>query len=868
MTGPYTFWVAADDSAELWLSSDDSILNRSRIATIPTYVNPREWTRTPAQQSAPIMLIGGRRYFIEALHKESTGGDHLAVAWQVPGRTLEVIPGTYLSPPPPPAPIVSLTSTPASGASVPGPAAITLSATASSSAAPIAKVEFLNNGVYVGEAALSPYTLALGSVRAGTYVLTARAVDSAGSTTVSNSVTITVTGTQGGGTGSILREYWPGIGTGSLVSDLTSVAGFPTSPSGTGTLTLFEAPSNWGDAYGQRVRGLLYPPISGLYRFWIASDDSSELWLSTDDAPSTRVKIASLTGATGPRNWTAYASQASVPIYLASGQKYYIEALHKEATGSDNLAVAWLRPGGALEVIPGAYLSLPNTPPSVQIASPAPGTSFTAPASIPITVYAADPDGTIAKVEFFQGVTKLGETTVSPFSFTWGSVPVGTYSVTARATDNGGAVRTSRPVAVVVRSSAAAISSLVVSPVSVPGGAVALGIVTLNAGAPSGGALVTLTSSPPGLVTIPASVSVPAGATAATFPIATTSVASSTVVTITATYGGSLPATLTLTPATVDTPSVAISCPTSGALFPAGFSVPLSVSTSATRGILKVEYYANADTTPFATGTISPYSATYTIPAGLPEGTTFPIRAKVYDLTGVSSETAVTIAVVTGDVFAVDTTVFADDPTHDYGTLIVTGGTTTLIGSHPLARLIVLSGARVLQVSAVPTVPDSLSLVVSGALYVACGGSIDASGRGYPNNTSYPGAVLPGDATGGSHLGYGGLQNNPLGSTYGSVYRPQEAGGGAGNGGPGGGIVRITSGSLTLDGAIRANGDKGTSDRTGAGGSVWVTTGAFSGAGTISPYSATYTIPAGLPEGTTFPIRAKVYDLTGVSSET
>ena len=77
-------------------------------------------------------------------------------------------------------------------------------------------------------------------------------------------------------------------------------------------------------------------------------------------------------------------------------------------------------------------------------------------------------------------------------------------------------------------------------------------------------------------------------------------------------------------------------------------------------------------------------------------------------------------------------------------------------------------------------------------------------------------------------MGTAGLNTDPLGSTFGSVYRPQEAGGGAGNGSPtGGGIVRIQSASLTLTDAtsvIRANGGNN-SDRGGAGGSVWITTG-------------------------------------------
>jgi hypothetical protein len=149
------------------------------------------------------------------------------------------------------------------------------------------------------------------------------------------------------------------------------------------------------------------------------------------------------------------------------------------------------------------------------------------------------------------------------------------------------------------------------------------------------------------------------------------------------------------------------------------------------------------------------------------------------------------------------------------------------------AGLTVKAGATLTHL--VPAVGSAESLVInlSGVLTVEAGGAIDVSGRGYASNKSYPGATVPGDSTGGSHLGYGGLSTGPFGSTYGSVYRPQEAGGGGGNGGTGGGIVRIVAGSVVVDGAIRANGDTGGANRTGAGGTVWVTAASVGGAGSI-----------------------------------
>ncbi|MEO1652931.1 MAG: PA14 domain-containing protein, partial [Bacteroidota bacterium] len=63
--------------------------NAQLIAQVPGWSNPRQWTKYPEQQSLPISLIQGRKYYIFALQKEGTGLDNLAVGWQLPDNTLE-----------------------------------------------------------------------------------------------------------------------------------------------------------------------------------------------------------------------------------------------------------------------------------------------------------------------------------------------------------------------------------------------------------------------------------------------------------------------------------------------------------------------------------------------------------------------------------------------------------------------------------------------------------------------------------------------------------------------------------------------------------------------------------------------------------
>jgi hypothetical protein len=105
-----------------------------------------------------------------------------------------------------------------------------------------------------------------------------------------------------------------------------------------------------------------------------------------------------------------------------------------------------------------------NEPPTVSLTSPAAGQTFTAPATVPIAATAADPDGTIAKVDFYQGSTLLGTDTSSPYAYSWQNAAAGNYSITARATDDAGETTTSSPVGITVSTDSTPV--LVVSPLS------------------------------------------------------------------------------------------------------------------------------------------------------------------------------------------------------------------------------------------------------------------------------------------------------------------------------------------------------------------------------------------------------------------
>ena len=89
VTGAYTFWIASDDHSELRLGGGERPESAKQVAWVSSWTDPRQWTKEPNQQSAPINLQAGRRYYVEALMQQSSGGDNLAVRWQMPDGTFE-----------------------------------------------------------------------------------------------------------------------------------------------------------------------------------------------------------------------------------------------------------------------------------------------------------------------------------------------------------------------------------------------------------------------------------------------------------------------------------------------------------------------------------------------------------------------------------------------------------------------------------------------------------------------------------------------------------------------------------------------------------------------------------------------------------
>ena len=329
-TASYEFYLAADDHAELWLSTDSDPANLVKIANEPQWNGVRSFAGTDRRGKADtdkFSVIG------------SAAVDAVAEVLYVTGDTL------------------------------PDGAAVGDVKTAA-----VAAVAAVNDAAALATAlaaeinANSSDTSAKVTATAAAGVVTITAAEANDAITITTDLSFTPP-TPTTAVGSIAVRQYQGISGG--FDDFINDAKFPDSPDFEESVGYLEWPQsgdinvkpagNVEDNYGVQLKGFLHPPTTDDYQFAIASDDNSQLWLSTDADPANRVLIAQETGWQPVRGYQPVGDEATSEfISLEAGKAYYIEVLNKEGGGGDNVAVAWTT-GDAIvpDALPisGAYLS-------------------------------------------------------------------------------------------------------------------------------------------------------------------------------------------------------------------------------------------------------------------------------------------------------------------------------------------------------------------------------------------------------------------------------------------------------------------------------------------------------------------------------
>ncbi len=374
--------------------------------------------------------------------------------------TLMTVGAPTWSAPPNKAPTVSLT-TPTNGATFVAPATISIGANASDSDGTIIRVDFYQGTTLLGSRTAAPYAITWSGVAAGAYSLTAQAFDNSGGFKTSTAVSVTVTGA---------KVIIATPASGSMVyGGAVTVSGSFTGPTDSTVLV-----DNGNSTRLASLDGNAYTATIPIYvgantlRVVVArrdktSDSASVIVtgnanpLLTFTAPATTVfnapaSVNLVVDAASPagtvskvdffRNGTLLGTATTPPYqFLWSNVvagSYSVTATATDANGYTGSAYLPITVNG------------PNASPTVAMTAPANGASFTAPANITLTATASDSDGSITMVEFVQNGSVLGVSNIAPYGMIWSNVAPGSYTLSARATDNRSAVTTSAPVTITV----------------------------------------------------------------------------------------------------------------------------------------------------------------------------------------------------------------------------------------------------------------------------------------------------------------------------------------------------------------------------------------------------------------------------------
>ncbi|MFO0827650.1 MAG: HEAT repeat domain-containing protein [Phycisphaerales bacterium] len=161
------------------------------------------------------------------------------------------------------------------------------------------------------------------------------------------------------------REVWKNVAdAGSTNLETSPVFAKPADE--TDATRVFEGHGKYGNNYLQRVSGVIEPPQTGAYVFFVCSDDQSVLYLGSSDDPATKAKIAWVDGYASRGDWTSQESQASQPVMLEAGKRYYLEVRHAQGGGDNHVAAGWQRPDGTLERPIGSGTNRPLDAPIVR----------------------------------------------------------------------------------------------------------------------------------------------------------------------------------------------------------------------------------------------------------------------------------------------------------------------------------------------------------------------------------------------------------------------------------------------------------------------------------------------------------------------
>ncbi len=379
------------------------------------------------------------------------------------------------------APVVAL-AFPADGSFQVASSLIDLAASASDLDGSVVRVEFFDGSMSLATVQSAPWSWTWPGASVGRHAITARATDNRGATSTSATAYVTV-----GEAPNVVVTLPAGCSQVDGPLDLVLGADAASTSGAIVRVDFFDDTNLVGTAYGLPWRVTLAGAAAGTHSIIARATDShglaatSRASLVEVRAPNRRPTVSIMTPVDGARyalgSDISLAAVAADPDGTIAAVEYRLGAggaIIGRATSAP-YAVAWSgMASGTYALVAIAYDDRgdsttsaavtvtvnANVVPVVTLTSPAEGGTFVAPATIALAASASDTDGSVAKVEFYAGSILVGTATTAPFTSTWSNGIAGSYSISAKATDNLGATATSSPASVTITANAPPVVSL------------------------------------------------------------------------------------------------------------------------------------------------------------------------------------------------------------------------------------------------------------------------------------------------------------------------------------------------------------------------------------------------------------------------
>lgn len=392
-TTAYNFFINSDDNSELFLSTDSSQTNKHLIAQEELWSNPHDWLTSdatggnPGQKrsdmwspdggstvpySAGIYLTGGQLYWLEAVVHQGGGGANLAVTYQTTNEMADpnwvnvftngVLPrlaatNNNIAIVTSPTTTLTWTTQPTNLTVFEGSTANFFSKASSDSELALAYQWYVNNAPFAG--ATGP-TLSLPLVPTtynGATIFVVANTAEAGLSITSSVATLNVQQAVFE-PGFAKDERWDGANRAAVENGTVGAPGYTMAVPGW-AVSLDNG--SHGNNFARRVSGFFIPPTSGLYDFFVNSDDDSDLFVSTDNTAAHKRLVAQESGWSNPLDWNGVGGGSTVAqkrsdqfspdggathpyangISLTAGQRYYVEQDYAQGGGGANLAATF-----------------------------------------------------------------------------------------------------------------------------------------------------------------------------------------------------------------------------------------------------------------------------------------------------------------------------------------------------------------------------------------------------------------------------------------------------------------------------------------------------------------------------------------------